>query len=470
MTSAQTERILTDLLTTCSYKYKDLAKRDVLQALAYFKELLPKFDQHIYPNGLTKDMVSLNGTIPVNFKNNRYNIPIQLYLADTHPYVPPIVYVRPTSDMCINVSDTVDSNGRVNVSCIKEWNYPKSDLYMLINILSIRFSEQTPLYAKPANQPVQASYYPTPVASTQPPYPVDGGYSATKPLYPTGISSSSSSSAYPLSSPYPTSDSGLPPYASATNPYYPMPQPQPQPQQAISHLKSSNPNAWSTQSNPTSTYTDDTIKPEYYRLSLITAVEDKMRKKLSESVEEKTAEIDSLKRVKNDLEKSQSYLTMLISQAEAECNNIKELSSELKQRQTQLNESMTRMEHRDKTDLEDAVIATRPLYRQLLELFAEEVAIQDLLFYLSEGLNHKTVSLENFLKQVRFLARKQFILRATMSRAREKAALPLWCQQKQTIKNHLFPFTLTTPSLDLQKTCCYKIYFYKLYRLVRSKK
>jgi ESCRT-I complex subunit TSG101 len=436
--SAQTDKLIADLLSKGFYKYKDMAKRDIAQALAYFKELTPKMDKYTYPNGFTKDLVSLNGTIPVNFKNNRYNIPIQLYLADTHPYTPPIVYVRPTSDMCINVSDTVDSSGRVMLPCLTEWSHPKSDLYFLINLLSIRFSEQTPLYAKPAggvvNPPIinsshqQSSSSTASSSITNPlPYPVDN-FGGNKPLYPMPSSTS-------YSTPYPSMPDPYNGSYPSQNPYYPMPQP-------ISHLKSGPNNnigstrptmpygtasvsSTSTGSQQPSNYADDTIKPEYYRMSLISAVDDKIKSKRNELMDEKLAEIDSLRRVKNDLENSQQYLSSLINEAEMETKNVQELSSELKRRAGHLNLNLTRMKNRDQTNIEDAVVTTTPLYRQLLQLYAEETAIQDLIFYLSEGLTHKTVSLENFLKQVRFLTRKQFMLRATMSKAREKATLPL---------------------------------------------
>jgi ESCRT-I complex subunit TSG101 len=170
---------------------------------------------------------------------------------------------------------------------------------------------------------------------------------------------------------------------------------------------------------------DDTIKPEYYMMSLITAVEDKIKKKFSESYEEKIAEIDSLKRVKNDLDQSNQFLSGLISEAESECVNVRQMNSELKRRIGQLNENISRIEHREKTNIEDAIVTPTPLYRQLLNLYGEELAVQDLIFYLNEGLMNKTVALEAFLKQVRFLSRRQFMLRATMAKAREKAALPL---------------------------------------------
>ena len=80
------EKQVVDLLNRCQYKYKDLCKRDILASLSYFKELSTNTENYVYPNGQMKDLVTLVGTIPVNFKNNRYNIPVQLFLADTHPY------------------------------------------------------------------------------------------------------------------------------------------------------------------------------------------------------------------------------------------------------------------------------------------------------------------------------------------------------------------------------------------------
>ncbi|CAF1512991.1 unnamed protein product, partial [Rotaria sordida] len=61
----------------------------------------------------------------------------------------------------------------------------------------------------------------------------------------------------------------------------------------------------------------------------------------------------------------------------------------------------------------------------LLQGYAEEHAIQDLLYYLADGLRRKSIGLDTYLKHVRELSRKQFILRATMRKCRQIAGLPL---------------------------------------------
>ena len=53
------------------------------------------------------------------------------------------------------------------------------------------------------------------------------------------------------------------------------------------------------------------------------------------------------------------------------------------------------------------------------------MAIQDAIYYLSEGQRKGVLDCDAFLKKVRELSRKQFVVRATMQKAREKAGLSI---------------------------------------------
>ena len=59
----------------------------------------------------------------------------------------------------------------------------------------------------------------------------------------------------------------------------------------------------------------------------------------------------------------------------------------------------------------------------MLNAFVEEAAIEDAIYYLAEGLRSGIIDLDAFLKQVRQLSRRQFMLRALMSVCRQKAGL-----------------------------------------------
>lgn len=84
-------------------KYADSAKKDIIGALSQFKDLSPGTDTFMFPDGKRRTAFRLKGTIPVYYKGACYNIPVTVYLWDTHPYYAPICYVNPTSTMVIKV-------------------------------------------------------------------------------------------------------------------------------------------------------------------------------------------------------------------------------------------------------------------------------------------------------------------------------------------------------------------------------
>lgn len=52
----------------------------------------------------------------------------------------------------------------------------------------------------------------------------------------------------------------------------------------------------------------------------------------------------------------------------------------------------------------------------MLSLVAENAAIEDALYYMDAGVTDGVITVEVFLKEVRRLARKQFVARATMNK------------------------------------------------------
>lgn len=62
-------------------------------------------------------------------------------------------------------------------------------------------------------------------------------------------------------------------------------------------------------------------------------------------------------------------------------------------------------------------------FSRLLNAYAEEAATEDAIYYLGEALRSGVIDLESFLKHVRQLSRKQFMLRAIMQKCRQKAGL-----------------------------------------------
>ena len=60
---------------------------------------------------------------------NTYNIPIAIWLLETHPLNAPLVFVRPTSGMQIRISKHVDHNGKVYLPYLHIWSPVSLNLF-----------------------------------------------------------------------------------------------------------------------------------------------------------------------------------------------------------------------------------------------------------------------------------------------------------------------------------------------------
>lgn len=67
-----------------------------------------------------------------------YNIPICIWLMDTHPNNAPMCYVKPTADMDIKVSMFVDHNGKIYLPYLHDW-LPVSNLYIVMSYYPLSY-------------------------------------------------------------------------------------------------------------------------------------------------------------------------------------------------------------------------------------------------------------------------------------------------------------------------------------------
>uniref|UniRef100_A0A3P8SND4 Tumor susceptibility 101a n=1 Tax=Amphiprion percula TaxID=161767 RepID=A0A3P8SND4_AMPPE len=169
---------------------------------------------------------------------------------------------------------------------------------------------------------------------------------------------------------------------------------------------------------------DGTIGEDTIRASLISAVSDKLRWRMKEEMDRAQAELDALKRTEEDLKKGHQKLEEMVSRLDQEVTEVDRNIELLKRKDEELSEALEKMENQsENNDIDDVIVPTAPLYKQILNLYAEENAIEDTIFYLGEALRRGVIDLEVFLKHVRLLSRKQFQLRALMQKARKTAGL-----------------------------------------------
>ncbi|XP_053994350.1 tumor susceptibility gene 101 protein [Hylaeus anthracinus] len=402
------------------YQNPDITRKHVIGVLNLYKSLQCEVDLFVFNDGSRKELFNLQGTIPVCYKGSCYNIPVCIWLMDTHPNNAPMCYVKPTADMNIKVSMYVDHNGKIYLPYLHNWVPHSSDLRSLIQVMIATFGEQPPVYAKP-RQDTQPSTTPYPV---QPFMPVPGSTGSGAhvpgsnfPPYLQNSQYTGGSNVYP---PYmPTASSGFPyqgyggSYGGAASNY---------PSQGYGSF----PYPSTTQPSPTVPGTagaSGTITEEHIRASLLSAVEDKLRRRLKEQFLQLAAELETLRRTQQELTSGSDHLTDLFNRLKREKAELEKNINILQDKEAELEKEIAKLSDNQSIDVDEAVTTIAPLYKQMLNAFAEEAATEDAIYYLGEGLRCSIIDLDAFLKQVRQLSRRQFMLRALMQRCRQKAGL-----------------------------------------------
>ncbi|EDO39177.1 predicted protein [Nematostella vectensis] len=412
------------------HPHAELCKRQILAAMAVYKDLRPSMQKFVHNDGRESELLSLDGTIPVSFRGSTYNIPVCIFLQETHPFIPPLVYVRPTSTMAIKVSKHVDNNGRVFLPYLTDWSHPRSEIAGLIQILCCVFAEEPPVYAKPNN------YQPPPQPGYRPPYPGYPPTSSSATPYPAtphgmpmpmpGAGPGRPRQGYPPYQGYPPSTgTGATPYPHTTQGQNHFPTP-PVPQRPYPASSGYSP---VSQSNPspmveTRLQSQPSISDDMIKASLLSAVEDKLRRKAKATFEQAQIELDQLNRTQEELKRGGEKLQDIVTKLQKEQADVENNINVLTQKNEEISDVIAKLESdTGNLQIDEAVVTTAPLYNQILNLFAEENAIEDTIYYLSEALRKEAVDSEVFLKQVRILSRKQFMIRALLQKARRAAGL-----------------------------------------------
>ena len=121
---------------------RDLVRRDVVQAIqASTGSLTLRLAQYFYNNGSSKELLCLSGTVACDYRGNRYNIPVEIWLQPDHPLVSPMAYVKPTSDMYVSPnSQDVQPDGTVIIAYLRSWRHVRSVVLPLPHLLFVSSS------------------------------------------------------------------------------------------------------------------------------------------------------------------------------------------------------------------------------------------------------------------------------------------------------------------------------------------
>lgn len=97
---------------------------------------------------------------------------------------------------------------------------------------------------------------------------------------------------------------------------------------------------------------------------MVSAVEDKLRRRIQERVSQCQAEIDTLQRIRRELLDGRQKIAERIQQMEREQTDMKANIAVLQDKQTALDKSLADMDKLNDFDVDEAVTTTAPLYKQ----------------------------------------------------------------------------------------------------------
>ncbi|RLN48995.1 hypothetical protein BBJ28_00017255 [Nothophytophthora sp. Chile5] len=357
-------------------------------------------------DGTTSTLLNLEGTIPIFYRGNQYNIPVEFWVVETYPMAPPVCFVRPTADMMVKPGHPhVTSDGYVKIPYTTDWRPDFTLLELVAHMCSI-FGNMPPVFRRPANS--MPSPYPNRLngsgsatsggtggyfqqgqyAQMHPPQP-SPYYSAQFQSHPRGTESTSSSlgpndaeslfgsSQHSLGS---ASASGA--FASARSAT---------PEDRATALKAEVTGQIQMQLEKTFKRVRDDIDLQFEH-----------EVQLTQSRENVERGLQALRFLRDDIARAREVVA---SQDE-------EVTAWLEEN-----------EGKDTVDPDTILIEGDALVKTL----AEHHAIEDALYYMDRALSNDEIELSSFLKEVRKLARQQFMCQALVQKVRarqQELALP----------------------------------------------
>ncbi|KAI0336448.1 UEV-domain-containing protein [Cubamyces sp. BRFM 1775] len=379
-----------------TYPNSDLVYAHTDAVLARHPTIRPKTDVYTYDDGRTQLLLCLHGLLPIVFRGASYNIPIAVWVPREYPRSPPIAYVVPTSDMLVRPGPDMDTSGRCLIDYVRNWERKCEgcSLVALFDAMQDAFSRQPPVYAKPKDVTAPQQQPPPSRPSSSAP-----DYSARPPppLPPQRHPSTEPTAQHtPSPAPPPNGPPPLPakPGSSATGPIVPSRSTSVPVPQANVNVHADNPAILSN------------ISSELASLSQAMALD-----------------AERLRANQADLLAGEPAIRDEMARLEAVRDVCRGVAARLEQVVAAGERNVAELRRKGDPEVDELVCSTTIVYNQLVNLVAEDNAIEDTIYHLHRALNAGRIDLERFLRTTRMLAEEQFMKRALIEKI--QAGIPL---------------------------------------------
>lgn len=302
-----------------------------------------------YNDGRTMLLLLLDGTVAVPFRGSVYHIPVHIWFPRAYPQEPPIVYVVPMRDMLLRSGAHTTPEGCVQVPYMHTW-MRKPEAGSLLEL----------------------------VRECQAAFSLDPPVMAKRPT--------------------------------------PPPAPPPLPRQTMPDVPPLPPKANHASSCETETPQMTIHVPQRPMNPAVTELHTKVHQQVSMRVDDirasQTQSNAQLRMLLDDLQRGAPALEDEMQRLRA----VRDICVVNTQRLTAMMDTAKQttweLQARPEPDVDHMMSATSLVENQLLQLMADDQAIEDTLYQLSRALYSEQLSLDRFIKHTRMLSREQFLKRA----------------------------------------------------------
>lgn len=135
-----------------------------------------------------------------------------------------------------------------------------------------------------------------------------------------------------------------------------------------------------------------------------------LQRRLDEFLKASTKDIDMFIANQNTLQSRSTELERIVQTMQQEENELEKGVIAAIAKGEEIEDWIARNDH--PTDIDTVVVAEDSLSNQLLNVIAEDNALEDVLYYLGKGLANGKMDADAYLKEVRNISRQQFFIRA----------------------------------------------------------
>lgn len=101
---------------------------------------------------------------------------------------------------------------------------------------------------------------------------------------------------------------------------------------------------------------------------MLSAIEDKMRRRLREQFSQLQAELETLRKTQQELSDGSSHLSDLFDKLKAEQLELEKNIGILQDKETELEKEISKLGDNQSIDVDEAVTTTAPLYKQSVSM------------------------------------------------------------------------------------------------------